>query len=118
MCWNKHSKTLVALTFAGALAIAATPGAQAQGAPPQGPQSWCLTGSGDLQACGFASFEQCELARDGFAMCVASDRPAEPAYREAESIYHAAIANAKLEANAKLNANAKLVGSVKRHHAR
>ena len=109
--YSKYFRTLVGLAFSGALAIATMPCAHAaqDGAP-----SWCLSGSGDLQACGFASFEQCELARDGFAMCVANGKPAEPAYVEAERMYRAATANASMPRDA----NAGLVGPLKMRHRR
>jgi hypothetical protein len=113
MCRSKYSRTLIGLVFAGVFAIAATPGARAQGAPAQGAQSWCVSGS-DLYACGFASFEQCELARDGVGMCVANGRPPEAAYVEADRMYRAATANAMLDRNA----NARLVGPMRKHRAR
>jgi hypothetical protein len=113
MCRSKYSRTLIGLVFAGVFAIAATPGARAQGAQTQGAQSWCVSGS-DLYACGFASFEQCELARDGVGMCVANGRPPEPSYVEADRMYRAATANAMLDRNA----NARLVGPMRKHRAR
>jgi hypothetical protein len=76
-------------------------------------QSWCIAGS-DLYACGFVSFEQCELARDGVGMCVANGQSAEPAYVEADRMYRSATANAMLSRNA----NARLMGPIKKHHAR
>ena len=121
---SKYWKTLAGLIIAGVLGIAATPGARAQGAQTQGAQaqgarSWCIQGSGDLYACGFASYEQCELARDGVAMCIANGQEPQPGYVEADRLYRAATANAMLNRNA----NARLVGPVnlepvKKRHAR
>ena len=114
MCRSRTSTTLLGLTIAGVLAVAAAPGARAQGAEAQRSPSWCITGS-DLYACGFASFQQCELARDGVGMCVANGQSAEPGYVQADRMYQAATANAMLLSR---NANARLVAPMKKHRAR
>jgi|SRR5579872_1238140 len=114
MCRSRTSTTLLGLIVTGVLAVAAAPGAHAQGAVAQRAPSWCITGS-DLYACGFASFQQCELARDGVGMCIANGQSPEPAYVQADRMYQAASANAMLLSR---NANARLIAPIKKHHTR